>query len=905
VAQPSKLATRVRFPSPAQGFEHVGGGAPGAWAHRLLRFGPSGRAAVRNGSCTVCEPSGVAAGDPTPAWDFFVSYTQADQPWAEWIAWILEEAGYRVLVQAWDMVPGSNWTDRMDEGVQRSVRTIAVISGNYQQSVYGKAEWREAWASDPAGQQRKLVPIRVAGDWPPGLLRRVVGIDLVGLPEADARQRVLDGVTAAREGRIKPRTAPCFPGGGRAVPADPGFPHPRPSKVTERLPEAEQAALSELDADGPPEGNLLAPLRGQARAQLDSQLTLLADKGRLDLPWRIAYPQPADRPGNMWAGLAAASRPDYDVAILARQLRRGGQAILVGPAGCGKTMMAMLVAESLLREGDPTCPVPVRFPLASWNPRLSVSLSDWMSQLLVQLYPEVASTTGHFKALLQRGHILPILDGLDEILEPLQGEAAAAINVAMAGRPVLVTCRADDVRSSEWLWGEIPGAAVIAIEPLEAKQAASYLGRATVDERGEAWGSLVESVAEESNPPLTAALSTPLMLWLVRTVYRSEHVARAHGVDGGGSAGLLDIGRLTDRRTIEQRLLKQLVPSVFRRNLSSDTGEPNRRTDPIQAQRWLSFLASHVGQSGQIALWSLSGMAPLGALCLSLSLLAGVAYGALAILSVDLTVAAQSGLLLGLLFGFGFGEGYFVGRNRGPTDPARIGFGGRAPGTDLDLYAHSRRLGYGLAFILGSSIVAALVAYTSKELLRASFTEDIRWPPLERLAWSLLIGAIFTLIVGFVGGRAAAFVLQHAKKLDAGVGARAKTPTEAVNNDRRSGIGMLVLAWAVNSPVLAVLLLTSLEESILRTIALSLVCGAAASVGGMLLFNMWIVYKISHAWLTLRGHLPWHLTDFWDEAHRLGVLRQSGTAYEFRHALLRECLAEDGKRAPAGVRRTG
>ncbi|WP_241830645.1 toll/interleukin-1 receptor domain-containing protein [Parafrankia colletiae] len=27
-------------------------------------------------------------------WDFFVSYTQTDQPWAEWIAWTLEEAGY-------------------------------------------------------------------------------------------------------------------------------------------------------------------------------------------------------------------------------------------------------------------------------------------------------------------------------------------------------------------------------------------------------------------------------------------------------------------------------------------------------------------------------------------------------------------------------------------------------------------------------------------------------------------------------------------------------------------------------------------------------------------------------------------------------------------------------------------
>ena len=29
--------------------------------------------------------------------DFFISYNQADRAWAEWIAWILEEAGYTVV----------------------------------------------------------------------------------------------------------------------------------------------------------------------------------------------------------------------------------------------------------------------------------------------------------------------------------------------------------------------------------------------------------------------------------------------------------------------------------------------------------------------------------------------------------------------------------------------------------------------------------------------------------------------------------------------------------------------------------------------------------------------------------------------------------------------------------------
>jgi hypothetical protein len=43
-------------------------------------------------------------------WDFFLSYTATDLAWAEWIAWQLEAADYRVLFQAWDMVAGSNWS---------------------------------------------------------------------------------------------------------------------------------------------------------------------------------------------------------------------------------------------------------------------------------------------------------------------------------------------------------------------------------------------------------------------------------------------------------------------------------------------------------------------------------------------------------------------------------------------------------------------------------------------------------------------------------------------------------------------------------------------------------------------------------------------------------------------------
>jgi hypothetical protein len=167
-----------------------------------------------------------------PAWDFFVSYTQADRAWAEWIAWLLEEDGYRVLVQAWDMVAGSNWISRMDQGVQRAARTVAVLSPDYSSSVYGTAEWQAAWANDPQGLQRKLIMVQVRGDRPPGLLAGVVGIDLVGLSEAAARLRLRDEIAAAVRGRAKPDSPPPFPLTLRAVPAEPRFPGALPEVFT-------------------------------------------------------------------------------------------------------------------------------------------------------------------------------------------------------------------------------------------------------------------------------------------------------------------------------------------------------------------------------------------------------------------------------------------------------------------------------------------------------------------------------------------------------------------------------------------------------------------------------------------------------------------------------------------------
>ena len=58
--------------------------------------------------------------------DFFVSYTSSDEPWAEWLAWTIEEAGWSVWFQKWDFK--GNFVLQMDRSTYLSDRTIGILS---------------------------------------------------------------------------------------------------------------------------------------------------------------------------------------------------------------------------------------------------------------------------------------------------------------------------------------------------------------------------------------------------------------------------------------------------------------------------------------------------------------------------------------------------------------------------------------------------------------------------------------------------------------------------------------------------------------------------------------------------------------------------------------------------------
>ena len=128
--------------------------------------------------------------------DFFISYTGKDRQWAEWIAITLRNAGFTTRVQSRDFGPGSQFVVEMQKAAVECVRVMPVLSPDYFKSKYTLPEWTSAFAFDPTGEKRKIVPVRIQPCDPPGMLAQIGYIDLIGLKKDAAKEKLLQEVQA-------------------------------------------------------------------------------------------------------------------------------------------------------------------------------------------------------------------------------------------------------------------------------------------------------------------------------------------------------------------------------------------------------------------------------------------------------------------------------------------------------------------------------------------------------------------------------------------------------------------------------------------------------------------------------------------------------------------------------------
>lgn len=113
--------------------------------------------------------------------DFFISRTGIDKEIAIQISQILQEAGYKTLLQDEDF-GHTSFMAEMERGfgqVEQGARLIALLSSKYQQSKHCRSEYNYPLTDDPENNEEKLIVLRIEECAPTGFLKPLPYVDLV------------------------------------------------------------------------------------------------------------------------------------------------------------------------------------------------------------------------------------------------------------------------------------------------------------------------------------------------------------------------------------------------------------------------------------------------------------------------------------------------------------------------------------------------------------------------------------------------------------------------------------------------------------------------------------------------------------------------------------------------------
>jgi len=245
--------------------------------------------------------------------------------------------------------------------------------------------------------------------------------------------------------------------------------------------------------------------------------------------------------------------------------------LILGEPGAGKSTLLLELAQHLVErvEQEQSHPLPVILPLSSWAVK-QLPLRDWMWEQVALLYDVPRHLSQQW---VQEEHLLPLLDGLDEMEAPVRAACIVAINSYHREHlhPLVVCSRTAEYDTAS-THEQLALHSAVVVQPLTRQQVDTSLREA-----GKPMAGL--RAALKQNPVLQELAITPLWLSVLILTYQGK-AAR-------------DLPKLGSRQQQQQQIFTHYSQRMIERK-----GNPVRY--PLQSTRTrLAWLAQQMREHNQ------------------------------------------------------------------------------------------------------------------------------------------------------------------------------------------------------------------------------------------------------------------------------------------------------------------